>query len=122
MKVKFKDGYQAEAFICEGNCTWDKPSSLIQGKWSTIYDQGIKLELESGQRFITNFRYNAKSSLSADPTTDLGLMFADLKTSDYGSFDSVCSKTMVGFVQTAGGAGSTMTEHKVSCFYGSQDK
>jgi hypothetical protein len=67
---------------------------------------------------VTNFRYNAKSSLSADPTTDAGLMFADLKTSDYGSFDSICGKTMVGFVQTAGGGGSTMTEHKVSCFYG----
>lgn len=54
--------------------------------------------------------------------TDNALMFADVKTGDYQSFDSVCSQTMVGFVQTIGGGGSSMTEQKITCFVGQQDK
>jgi hypothetical protein len=38
LKVKIKDNYLAEAFIAEGNQTWANPGSIIQGKWSTIYD------------------------------------------------------------------------------------
>ena len=35
-------------------------------------------------------------------------MFTDVRTSDYGSFDSKCAKTMVGFVQEIGGGSNTM--------------
>ena len=34
------------------------------GTWSTIYDQAMRVELDNGLRFITNFRYNVKQSLS----------------------------------------------------------
>lgn len=69
LKVTLKDNYDAEAYLCSGSETCEK-SGLIKGKWSTVYDQAINLELESGQRFVANFRYDAKSSLTADPTTD----------------------------------------------------
>ena len=68
------------------------------------------MELESGQRFVSNFRYNAKPALTADPMTDEKLAFADVRSGDYGSFDSICGQTMVGFVQTIGGGGSTMEQ------------
>ena len=113
-----KDNYDAEAYLCSGSDTCEK-SGLIKGKWTTVYDQALQLELESGQRFIANFRYDAKSSLTADPTTDQGLMFTDIKTSDYGSFDSRCGSTMVGFVQEVGGGSNTMTRSKMTCFTGS---
>ena len=59
----------------------------------------MRVELDNGVRFITNFRYNVKPSISSDPVTDGGSSFADLKTSSYDSFDSDCGATMVGFVQ-----------------------
>jgi len=47
-----------------------------------------------------------------------------MTTSDYGSFDSDCSKTMVGFVQSIPsitGERYTMEQHKAVCFYGSKN-
>ena len=107
LKVILKDNYEAESYLCQGagKCDKAKSGGVIRGKWSTVYDQAMKVELESGQRFIANFRYNAKSALTADPLTDNALLFADVKSGDYQSFDSVCSSTMVGFVQTIGGNG-----------------
>ena len=76
----------------------------------------MKVELNNGDRFLANFRYNAKPSFSADPVHDDILSMVDIHSSDYGSFDSLCGQTMVGFVQKAQES-STMTEHKVGCFY-----
>jgi len=58
----------------------------------------MRVELDNGMRFITNFRYNVKPSISTDPAKDGETAFTDLKTGDYESFDSDCSKTMVGFI------------------------
>ncbi len=66
------DKNQAEARFCEDEKQCDK-SKLVKGKWSTIYDQAIKVELDNGQRFVTNFRYNVKPSVSTDPLTDENL-------------------------------------------------
>lgn len=49
------------------------------------------------------------------------LFMADIHSGDYGSFDSKCDSTMVGFVQESS-SGSTMETHNVVCFYGKQDK
>jgi hypothetical protein len=52
-------------------------------------------------------------------------MFADIHSGDYGSFDSDCSATMVGFVQSIPsitGEKYTLTDHKATCFYATQDK
>ena len=52
-------------------------------------------------------------------------MFADIHSGDYGSFDSDCSQTMVGFVQSIPsitGEKYSLTDHKATCFYATQDK
>ncbi len=69
----------------------DKPKNIIKGKWTTIYDQALKLELDNGLRFLTNFRYNAKPALSKDPLNDQLLAYANIHSGDYGSFISDCS-------------------------------
>ena len=52
-------------------------------------------------------------------------MFADIHSGDYGSFDSDCSATMIGFVQSmpsVTGEKYSLTDHKATCFYATQDK
>ena len=69
MKVSIKDKYVAEASFCESSSKCDK-TQVIKGKWSTIYDQALKIELDNGLRFISNFRYNVKPTLSPEPLKD----------------------------------------------------
>lgn len=48
----------------------------------------------------------------------------DIHSGDYGSFDSDCKQTMVGFVQgvpSMGGASGSLSSHPVQCFHGTQD-
>lgn len=96
-------------------------ASTVGGTWSTVYDQAFKVELDNGMRFISNFRYNIKKNLSQDPLQDGASSFSNLKTDDYGSFESKCSESMVGFVQSIHGSGS-MKAHKAQCFYAKQVK
>lgn len=52
-------------------------------------------------------------------------MQTDIHSGDYGSFDSDCRQTMVGFVQSipgGGGSPGTLNSHKVQCFHGTQDR
>jgi hypothetical protein len=79
----------------------------------------MRVELDNGTRFITNFRYNIKPSISQDPFKDGGDRFEGTQTGDYQSFDSVCSETMVGFVQKVHGQGS-YADHRSQCFYAKQ--
>jgi len=67
-RVKLQDHYKATAQQCSGknNCN----GSTVSGTWSTIYDQAFRVELENGQRFISNFRYNIKDTISEDPLED----------------------------------------------------
>ena len=37
------------------------------GKWFSFYDQALKVELDDGRRFITNFRYSLKEYVASDP-------------------------------------------------------
>ena len=118
-KVTLADGYKASAKFCPGGKSCE--SSPVSGTWSTIYDQAMRVELENGIRFITNFRYNIKPSISKDPVADGSATFEGTQTGDYASFNSNCSETMVGFVQQVhGGSGSSMKTHKAQCFYGKQ--
>lgn len=75
----------------------------------------MKLELNNGQRFVANFRYNAKPTLTTDPQADeQRLNMAEIHSGDYGSFDTDCQQTMVGFVQQVpsnGGKQGSLTEH-----------
>ena len=70
-------------------------------------------------RFVSNFRYNAKPTLTTDPIEDQQrLLMTDIHSGDYGSFDSDCKQTMVGFVQSYGSNTGTMNAHPVRCFHG----
>jgi len=74
-----------------------------------IYDQALTIVLEKGgseERITTNFKYTVKDMLSESS-------WKYLKTSDYDSFDSVCTETMVGFWQNK-------TDNKLSCVTGRQ--
>ena len=119
-KLTLADGYKASAKYCPGGKACEQ--SAVQGTWSTIYDQAFRVELDNGMRFITNFRYNVKPSLSENPVADGSNQFEGTKTGDYASFNSDCGSTMVGFVQTVHGNGSSMKAHKAQCFYGKQTK
>lgn len=124
VKVTLNDGNVAQAYFCKSESDCDK-SNVINGKWTTVYDQALKVELENGLRFVSNFRYNVKKSISANPLEDGGGRFGDLHTGDYDNFDSECDKTMVGFVQSipsVTGEVGTLTNHKAVCFHGKQDK
>ena len=57
-KMKLLPGYVAQA---------QGPKESVKGTWSTIYDQAMRVELDNGTRFITNFRYNIKPDISSDP-------------------------------------------------------
>lgn len=50
----------------------------------------MKIELENGLRFLANFRYSLKSDISKDPLSEDESKFTDLKTGDYGKFNSEC--------------------------------
>jgi len=67
-----------------------------------IYDQAMNVELETGQRFISNFRYEIKNDIAKDPVAEASkngiLKFATIETGDYDKFDSECNGSMVGFV------------------------
>ena len=80
--------------------------------------------MDNGLRFLANFKYSVKPTISEDPTKDGADEFISLKTGDYNKFDTQCDKTMVGFVQTMPkitGNSFTMQNHKVQCFYGEQE-
>ena len=111
------DGYKAQAQKCSEKGKCDGP--VIEGTWSTIYDQAFRVELSDGQRFISNFRYNIKDSISDDPLQDGVGRFTGIGAGDYINFDSKCNESMVGFVQHVHGNGS-MKQHHAQCFYAQQ--
>lgn len=116
------DKFQVEAILCKDGVSC-APEHLT-GTWSPVYDQSFTVELENGLRFLANFKYNIKGSISHNPQRDGGGKFADVKTGDYGKFDSQCDQTMVGFVQTMPTRTKErygMKDHKVACFYGEQE-
>ena len=39
----------------------------VKGTWFAFYDQAFKVELENGQRFISNYKYALKPYVSSDP-------------------------------------------------------
>jgi hypothetical protein len=42
-------------------------SGSIKGNWFAFYDQAFKVELENGQRFISNYKYALKPYVSSNP-------------------------------------------------------
>lgn len=89
-QVNLIDNYKAEAVFCKDGASCD--GKVIQGKWTSIYDQAIDLELDNGIRFIANMRYNMKSLVSKDPLKqafEKGLnSFGTIESGDYDKFNS----------------------------------
>lgn len=77
----------------------------------------MRVELDNGTRFLVNFKYTIKPTISKDAVADGGSSFAGIRAGDYESFDSDCGATMVGLVQTVHGSGD-LKKHKAQCFYG----
>lgn len=57
-----------------------------------IYDQAMNIELDNGQRFLSNFRYEIKDDITKDPIAEAsknGIMsFASIETGDNDKFTS----------------------------------
>ena len=64
------------------------------------------------QRFIATYRYNIKPDISTHPVKDGSKAFKGLDSKSDDSFDSVCSQTMVGWVQRLDRK-VTMKKHRV---------
>jgi hypothetical protein len=98
--MNIEDNYKVEAVLCKdgGKCGSEK----IKGHWTAIYDQAFNIELDNGMRFLANFRYNSKPTVTKDPLKEPNsngiTKFNEIETGDYDKFDSECSQTMVGFV------------------------
>jgi len=72
--------------FCKGGK--DCSSTRVAGTWTPVYDQAIKADFENGLRFLANYKYNLKTSISVDPTKDNIADFSTLKSGDYNKFDS----------------------------------
>jgi hypothetical protein len=79
----------------------------------------MRVELENGTRFLTNFRYNLKPEISKDPIAEGASAFSSIKTDDYDTFISKCDESMIGFVQKVHGEGD-LHKHHAQCFYAKQ--
>ena len=114
LQVSLMDKYKVEA--------WDPANKekKINGTWSPIYSQSLLVELENGQRFITNFRYNLNENISKDPLTKYDhKKLGQMKTGDLDFFNSSCSQTMVGVVQHHDAkTSSSMQNFPATCFIG----
>ena len=111
MKVTLNQDMSATASIDGG--------SPIKGTWLAFYDQAFKVELENGQRFLSNYKYALKPYVSSDPLAMGAQRIAqqNVQTDDYDKFYSLCDRTMVGFVQDTN-SGSSLSQHHIECFYG----
>lgn len=78
MKVSLLQDFKAEATTKDGK--------KINGTWSTLYDQAFRVELEDGNRYLANFRYNIQPSISKNPLEEGASKFEGTKTDDYASF------------------------------------
>ena len=83
------------------------------------------MELDNNLRFVANFMYTLKSNVTTDPLhypiKKLEKLIPDIEESSKAQFDSICDRTMVGFLQNRNHTG-TMEEHPVTCFYAEKDK
>lgn len=70
-KINLLEDFKAEAVLCHKSNPQnanEKPSNcettLIPGRWTAVYDQALNIELDNGQRFLANLRYNLKHDIA----------------------------------------------------------
>lgn len=115
-KVRAHTGCSSKGKNCKNTLT---------GTWTPISDQAFEVALENNQRFVANYKYTLKSSVSKNPLLEGVKAFTSLRDSDYDKFNSECDKTMVGFVQNIPTANDTkfdMRDHNIRCFHAEQIK
>jgi hypothetical protein len=83
----------------------------------------MNIELDNGMRFVTNFRYNLKPSVSENPASeDVSIFKSIIKKAGHASFqyfDFKCDETMIGNVQMyKEEQNDGMKNFRVQCFYG----
>ena len=116
LQVTLKDDQTVDAMVCEkGKCD----GAPIGGTWFAFYDQAFKVDLDTGLRFIANYKYAVKEYVTENALAqgEKPIKKAGLETDDYDKFYSQCDQTMVGFVQDKKNP-TSMAEHHVECFYG----
>ena len=91
-----------------------KDATEVQGSWMAFYDQAFKVELNNGQRFLTNFRYSVKTGQPAKIGSG---NYLGLEIDDYDRFYSDCDQTMVGLYNMRE-EGGDIDSYPVGCFYG----
>ena len=118
-QVLVKTDFTVDAKHCpNGNLkTCDKET--VKGRWQTIYDQTLIVELENDLRFIGTFRYQIKKNVTNN-ATKLAAAFTDVDDFMKAQFNSVCNQTMVGFVQNTTHQ-STYKKHRIQCLYAHKD-
>ena len=95
--MQTKDNYEAVAVKCTGK---NQCGPEIQGTWSTIYDQSLRVLLEDGTRLLANFRYNMRPEDAEQVKKSGGDIFSAIyptKEFDSTSADWKCDETMIGF-------------------------
>jgi hypothetical protein len=69
--------------------------------------------------------YTLKPNVTTDPLhypiEKLEKLIPDIEEGSKAQFDSICDRTMVGFMQNRNHTG-TMEEHPITCFYAEKDK
>ena len=106
-KVKIIDDKNVLAYRCPGhnkNCNFDE-AQAEKGTWDILYQQALVVQLDSGLRFISNFKYNIQSGVNGvkeGPAYEQPYnLFERIRDHDFDRFNQHCDKTMIGFVQQA---------------------
>lgn len=117
--VMIKSDFSVEAKFCKGGNTSHCDKEPVGGRWQTIYDQTLIIELENDLRFIGTFRYQVKKNVTSE-YKKLAKAFTDVDDFMKVQFNSVCNQTMAGFVQDRKHK-STFKEHRIQCMYAHKD-
>ena len=88
----------------------------------------MMVELDNGLRFVANYRYNLKDSISKDASLEKDVSalstISGLTSDSLSSFDSKCGETMIGSLMQSPNAenyvSDSMKNFRAQCFYGIQ--
>ena len=114
-----KSDFSVDAKFCKGGNTSSCEKETVGGRWQTIYDQTLIVELENDLRFIGTFRYQIKKNVTNNGTK-LAKAFSDVDDFMKAQFNSICNQTMAGFVQNKT-HNSTLQKHRIQCMYAHKD-
>ena len=68
-QVMIRPDFTCEGSFCLNGDLKKCEKSKIKGTWMNYYDQAILVTLENDLRFIANYKYEIKKSITTDPLT-----------------------------------------------------